>query len=84
MYNCIVSNAHIISNNGAGFLVSAMNNGTVLHIYLVAHAYDIYIAPNYGVEPDAAIVAHNHIPNNSGIGGNIAVVAKSGQYSFNW
>ena len=60
-----------------------MNNGTVLHIYLVANAYNIYITPYNGVEPNASIVARNYIANNSGVGGNIAIVAKGWQYSFN-
>ncbi len=84
MYNCIVSNAHIISNNSAGLQVSTVYNGAILHIYLVAHAYNVHIATQNGIKPYTAVVAHHHIANNGGVGGNIAVVSKGWQYSFNW
>ena len=67
MYNCIVSDAYIISNKCTGLFICAMNDGAILHIYLIAQADDIYISPNNSIEPNAALVAHNHIANNSAI-----------------
>jgi hypothetical protein len=68
MYDCIVSDAHIISDNGLGFFKSAMDHGAILHIYLVAHADAVHIAPYHGIEPHTAVVAHDNITYNGGIG----------------
>ena len=44
-----------------------MNNGSVLYIHLIAHAYAVYVTSQYSIEPNAAIIAHDHVPNNCGI-----------------
>ena len=75
MYYCIVSNANIISNNNFGFLISTMNYSSILHIYFVAEANTVYIAPYYSIKPYTAIVAHYYIAYNGGIRGNKAIVS---------
>jgi hypothetical protein len=44
-----------------------MNYGTVLHVYLVSHTDGIHITADYGVEPNRAPVAHDHITNHRSI-----------------
>jgi hypothetical protein len=44
-----------------------MNNSAVLHIDLITHFYKMDVAPNYGIEPNTALVAHTHLAHNSGV-----------------
>ena len=83
MYNCIVSDANIISDGGARFLVSAVDYGTILHVYLVAHADKINVATQYGIEPYTALVTHCYFANNGGVGGNKTIFAKFWHHIFN-
>jgi len=47
MYDRIVSDAYIISNNSGRFHIRAVYNCPVLYIYLIAHAYAVYVPPYY-------------------------------------
>jgi hypothetical protein len=58
-------------------------NGPILNIYFISHAYAVYIAPHYSIEPNTAIIAHNYIANDGGIGGNKAITSKLRVNPFN-
>jgi hypothetical protein len=47
-----------------GFPVSAMHDHTVLDIDVVPDPDIMHIAPDDGIEPDAAIIPYDHIPDN--------------------
>jgi hypothetical protein len=53
-----------------------MNDGAILNVYLVPHTDEIHISPHYGIEPNAAIITHDHITNNRGIGSQKAIISK--------
>src|SRR5690606_20151995 len=61
----IVTYRYIVADSGACSLVGAMNHRSVLHVYFVSHSDEVYIAPHHGIEPDAAIITHDYIANNS-------------------
>jgi hypothetical protein len=71
-----VSDAYIISYNRFCPQVGAVDNGPILHIYLVSEADAVNITPHHGIEPYTAIVTHHHIAGNGGIWGNETVVSK--------
>jgi hypothetical protein len=82
MHNGIMPDGNIIADRCSVFLVSAMDAGSVLHIYFVTQLNKIHIATQHRVEPETAIITGNHIANDSGIGGNEAVVAELGVLIF--
>src|SRR5438552_1320242 len=75
MYNCIVPDANIISNDRLRTLVSAMDHSTILHIYFVAHTDNIYIAANHRIEPYTAIITHHYIACDSSIRSDVTVAS---------
>jgi len=60
-----------------------MNASTVLYVYFISDPDEIYIATYDGIEPDAAIVAHDYIAHNCGIGSNEAICSELGIPIFN-
>jgi hypothetical protein len=69
-YGNIVANYHFRS------LIGTMNNRTILNIGIVPNCDRVHIAPDYGIEPDAAIIAHYHLSYYSGIVGQKTVLPK--------
>lgn len=67
VYDSIVTDGNIIANRCAAFLKRTMNAGAVLNVDFIPHPDKIHIAPHHSIEPDAAIIAHNHIPHDGGI-----------------
>ena len=59
-----------------------MDNSTILHIYLVAHADAVDIATDNRIKPHAAAIAHHHIAYNGGIGCNKTSLAPVGCFVF--
>jgi hypothetical protein len=78
MYNGVMAYGNIISDDGLGAFIGAVNNGAILNIHFIPYAYAVYVAPHHGIEPDAAVVAHHYVANDSGIGSNKAIVSKLG------
>src|SRR5215471_4974162 len=76
MYNGVMTNRNIITNNCLCALKGAMNNCSVLNIHLIPYPDAVYISPYYCIEPDAAMIAGNNIPNNGRIGGNKTILSK--------
>ena len=73
MHYCIVSDAHIISNYSRSFQISAVYNSTILHIYLIAKAYTVYISPYYCIKPNTTVIAHNYITCDGSVWSNITI-----------
>ena len=61
-----------------------MNDCPVLDIHLIAHPDGINVAPNHGIEPEAAVIAGNNISYDSSIGCDKTILSKGWVYSFNW
>ena len=82
MHQCIVPNGYIVADNGFAALVRAMDDGTILHIDLVAQADAVDIAADNGVEPHTARITHFHVAHNSSVGCNKAGFAPAGCFVF--
>ena len=72
MYSAAVNNGavpywYIVAYANRSFLISAMKNSTVLDIYFIAYAYGVYIAAHNGGKPNAAVIPHFHVSNNSAV-----------------
>lgn len=78
----IMSDRHIVADYGLGFLERTVDHGPVLHVHFIAHPDTVYIAADDGVEPNAAIITHDHISYNSGIWGQETVGTKLGEFAF--
>jgi hypothetical protein len=52
-----------------------MDNGAILHIYLVSDTNRVYITAKNSIKPNAAIVAHNDIAAKRSIWGNKTVLS---------
>ncbi len=59
-------------------LVGDMDAGAVLHVGAVADGDGCHVAPDDGIEPHAALVAHGHIADDGSILAEIAVTAPLG------
>jgi hypothetical protein len=79
----VMPDRNIIADRGAVFLVGAMNTGTVLHIHFIAQPDKIYIPPNDGIEPEAAIIPAGHITHDGGIGGDEIIVTELREFVIN-
>jgi hypothetical protein len=79
-----MGNGNVVANANRVFLVGAVYHGAVLNVYIIPDADGMYIAADYGVEPYAAVVAHNNIADNGGVFGYKRVFAYNRAYSFNW
>jgi hypothetical protein len=73
MHHGVVPNRYIVANVSGVLLISAMNDGAVLHIYTVTHFNKMYITSYYGVKPKTAFFSSGYIANDGGVGCNKAV-----------
>ena len=73
-----MTDAYIIPNGGSIFFKGAMNDGVVLYIDFIAHFNKVDISSNYCIEPNTAVVAHTHLPNNCSIGCYKYIITKNG------
>jgi hypothetical protein len=78
MNHGVVPNRYIVANSGGVLLISAVNNGAVLHINAVAHFNKMYVTSYYGVEPKTAFFSSGYITNDGSVGCNKAVFSKIG------
>lgn len=76
MNNSIVGNGYVVSDGGFIPLIRAMNNGAILNVGLVANDDRVYVAPDYGVEPNSTIAAHRYIADDGCIVGKPTVFAE--------
>jgi hypothetical protein len=63
-----MSNRYVIANGGTTFFKCSVDAGAILHIDFVAHADKIYIAPNYRIKPNTAVISHQHLTYYRGVG----------------
>jgi hypothetical protein len=73
MHHGVMPNRYIVANGSGVLLVSAMNDGAVLHIYAVAHFYKVYITSYNGIKPKTAFFSCGYITNDGSVGCNKAV-----------
>src|SRR6185369_16350426 len=83
MHQCIVADRNIAANFCWIFLVGTMDHRAILYVYLVTHFNIVYITPDHGVEPYAAIITHYHITNHGGIGCYKTIFSKLGMFTEN-
>jgi hypothetical protein len=67
MYQCIVSDGDIVSDDRFRFLIGAVYHRSVLYVDVVANGDAVYISPHNRVKPNAAMVTHNDFSYNSGV-----------------
>src|SRR5688572_896821 len=80
MNDRIVTDRNIISNCCATLPECAMNNSSILYVHFVSHPDKIYISPDHGVEPGAAVITHHDITHDGGIRRNETVFSKRGKF----
>jgi hypothetical protein len=73
MHHGVMTNRHIVANSSRVLLVSAMNDGAVLHIYAVAHFNKMYVTSYNGIKPKTAFFSCGYITNDGSVGCNKAV-----------
>lgn len=81
MNNGVVRDGNMVSNVNRSYLVSAMNDCTVLNVHLVTNPDVMHISTHHGIVPDTAVVAHFHITNDYSCFSKKAIVAKFGGYA---
>lgn len=82
MHNRIVADRYIITDDGLGLLVSAMDHCAILYVYFIAHANAVHIAPHYRIEPETAAIASHHIAYDRGIGGDKRILSETGVFTI--
>src|SRR5258705_10117983 len=76
MYNGVVADGDIVADDGLGFLVSGVDDDTILDVDLIADADAVDIAAYDGIEPDAGLVTDLDISDHGGIGGDKAIISQ--------
>lgn len=67
MHDRVVPDGHIITDDGLCLLIRAVEYGPILYIDFIADPDTVDVAADDGIEPDAAVVSHDHIAYYSGI-----------------
>jgi hypothetical protein len=83
MYEGVMPNGYVVADNGLRAFIGAVNDGAILNIHFITYANAVYIAPYYGIEPNTAIIAHNHIAHDGGIRRNKNITSKLWVNPFN-
>ena len=83
MNNGMMTDGYVVADGGAEALVGAVKAGAILDVDLVPDTNEIHIAPHYGIEPGAAIVAHYNVTDDRGIGSYETIVAELWVFTFN-
>ena len=60
-----------------------MDAGTILYVDFISNPDEIYVATYHCIEPNAAIIAHDHVAHNCGIRSNKAIYSELGMFVFN-
>ena len=76
MNQCIMSNTHVVANNGLRFLVCGMQHSSVLYIYFISYTNAVYITSHNSVKPYTTLVAHHHITHHRTIRCQVTIIAK--------
>jgi hypothetical protein len=72
----------MVADGCAESLVGAMNARAVLDIDLIANTDKIDITSYDRVKPDAALITHDHVTNDGGIGCNETIITKLREFPF--
>jgi hypothetical protein len=84
MYKGIVPDGNIVAYNCFCTPIGTMDHGAILYIHFISDADAVNITTKYGIEPNAALIPHNNIPNNGGIGGYETIISPFGSNIFYW
>jgi hypothetical protein len=82
MNDGIVTDGHAIFDSNTCFLISAMDDHSILDVDLVADADAVDITPHDRVEPDAAFIADLDIPDHGGIRCDKTIFSKARGFAF--
>ncbi len=82
MYDRVMAYGNIVADHGLRLLIGAMDHRAILNIDLIADPNTIDVAAYHGIEPDAAIIPHDHVADHGGIRRDEAIFTKLGGFSF--
>ena len=71
----VVSDGNTVAYYGFGFIESTMQYRAILDVYFIADADTVDVSADDCVEPYAAIISHDHIADDGGVGGDETVFA---------
>lgn len=74
----VVPDANIVSYLDRRLLIECMQYATILNIDIIANAYTIDIATQYGIEPHATAISKDYVPHDRRIGGKKTILTKYG------
>jgi len=82
MHYGIMPDGNIIPDGSTVFLISTMNAGSVLYVYLIADFDKVHIPPYHSIEPKAAVITGYYIAYDGGIRSNEIIVTELGVFVF--
>jgi len=60
----MVPDRHVVSDDQGMSIVGHMQHAEVLDVGPIADSNKVHIAPDHGMEPDTAGLAHHHVPDH--------------------
>ena len=78
-----MADGNVVADYCFRFLISTVNNHTILDIHFISDPYAVYVSPDNSVEPDAAVFSHHDVPDDSGIGRDVYIFTEFWRYTFN-
>jgi hypothetical protein len=73
----IMSDTHIVPDDCLTSFISAMDDGTILDVYTLSHAYAIHISASHTIEPEAAFISTYHISDEIGSRSDVDVLTQT-------
>src|SRR5690606_21476455 len=74
MNNGIVAYRNVIPDDCRVFLISTVNDGSILNIYFIADFNIVYITSYHSIEPNTTLVSHGYISYDSSIFSNKTII----------
>src|SRR5258706_14781366 len=78
----IVPDIYKISDNRLCLLIGAVNDGSILYVYLILDSNGINIASYHSIKPNTTFITHNHFTHHSGIISEETIFSKNRRYAF--
>src|SRR5690349_1060995 len=78
MHDGVVSDRYVASDHGLRSLIRTVDHGAVLNVRIISYGNGVHISANHGVEPNRAVLSHDHLPYHDGIVGQKTVFPKPG------
>jgi hypothetical protein len=83
MHDGTVTDRNVISDMYTGLLISPMYDHPILYVHTIADMDAVHVPSHYGIEPNAAVIAHRDIPHDSGIWCDKTILTEAGRLAFN-